>query len=117
MYLTLSVVLSSIAILLIYNFQKQKLKFKNGLYDIGSCIEKEQIRYHLVIEWRHGRYLDTRKLPIKPILLLPTEIKKQLFKTFDDYETARHALETLKININHTSVIKDRSKKRNTFAV
>lgn len=117
MYLIATIVLSCITIFFAYSVHKQKSKLKNNLYDICSSLDEKGTKYHLVIEWGHGKYIDTRKLSLIPVFTLLPGKKEELSKTFDDYESAHNALETFKQRINHLSTQKDRSKKRNTFAV
>jgi len=89
--------LSILVISFIYSIQKRN-KFKSAVYNISSHTEDNYTEYYLVVEMRHGQFLDARRLPKFFQLFIPTKIASLLNSTYTDFESAQKSLQEVKQN-------------------
>ena len=88
-------VLSSIAFTIYFSIQRRN-KFKTAAYNISTHSKESLTEYYLVVEMRHGQFLDARKLSIIEQLFIPNHIVSLLRNTYNDYESAEKSLQELK---------------------
>lgn len=102
MFYNLFIILITICFIsyLIYSYLKKRDRFKNGIYDIGTCYKNNKTKYYFRMERRHGRYIDARKLSEKSISTIPNELGVILTNTYNDYESAQASLQKFKRKIN-----------------
>lgn len=81
-----------------FSLQKRK-NLKNGIYDISACPEDNATKYFLVIESKHGRYFDTRKLSKLSYFFIPNDVIHILKTTYNDYDSARKSLQEFRKKI------------------
>ena len=81
---------------IIYLFISERNKYKTSAYSISACIDANTTRYYLVIESKHGKFLDTRELSKISLFLTPNNISPILTTTYSDYESAQNSLQELR---------------------
>ena len=89
--------LSILAFSFFYSIQTRK-KFKSAAYNISSHSTETLTEYYLVVEMKHGQFLDARKLPKFFQLFVPSKISPLLNHTYTDLESAEKSLKEVKLN-------------------
>ena len=79
----------------VYHAIQKRNKFRTAIYDI-SLYSSDAPKYHLVIEMKHGQYVDTRKLSVIDFLFIPNNIIPLLKSTYSNYDSAHNSLQELK---------------------
>lgn len=99
MYTYIIYILAIIGIFILYKFLLKKKKFRKGIYEISVRYKNEIPTYYFMMEWRPGKFIDTRKLTKSNFLFIPEEACSILKKTYHDYESAQSALEEFRTKI------------------
>jgi hypothetical protein len=78
---------------------KKRNKFKKGVYEISAYYTDSTTKYYIVMESRHGKFIDARKLSKESLLLIPLNIRPLLTTTYNNYESAQKSLQKFKAKI------------------
>ena len=89
--------ISILAVSFVYTIQ-QRNKFKSAAYNISSNTNETITEYYLVVEMKHGQFLDARRLPKFFQLFIPSKITTLLNNTYTDIEAAQKSLQEVKQN-------------------
>lgn len=99
MYNYIIFTLSILGLFILYKFILKKRKFRKGIYEISVRYKKEIPTYYFMMEWRPGKFIDTRKLTKSNFLFISKDACSILKKTYHDYESAQMALEEFRTKI------------------
>ena len=87
-------------------FLKQLKKFKTNAFHINVFEKNDKASFFISIEWEHGKYIDTRKLPNFYLACIPKELAALLLTTFEREEQAYEALKTYQSKIKNTGILR-----------
>ena len=99
-YLSTTVTIA-LAALTVFYFLTMRKKFKKAVYNISTCSQTRDKEFYLVVEMKHGQYIDTRKLSYLELLFIPNGITSLLKQTYNDYDTALLSLREVKYKSVH----------------
>lgn len=100
MYTPTQIILLIILSLIVLSFYlsiQQINKFKTAAYNISTQTTEKITKYYLVVEMKHGQYIDTRKLSNLTHLFISKHITPLLKATYDNYESAEKSLQEIKL--------------------
>ena len=99
--MTTTLIVSMVTVIAFVYFSKAKRlkKLRTNIYEIGSYLENGNMRYYIVMEQSHGRFMDSRKLPNSYKRLLPVDARNIIEKSYEDENEVIAALESYKKKI------------------
>lgn len=80
----------------IYYYILRRNKFKTAILNISVCSKDTETKYYLMIEIKHGKNMDARKLSKTALLFIPNNSIPLLKQTYNDYESAEKSIIKLK---------------------
>lgn len=99
--MTTTLITSTVALVAFVYFSKAKRlkKLRNNIYEIGSYLENGNMRYYIVMEQSHGKFVDSRKLPKSYKRIMPEDARDIIEKSYEDENEVIAALEAYKKKI------------------
>lgn len=94
-HLTLLVIIGSILCLFSLHIRN---KFKNAVYHISKQSQAGNNDFYIVIEWKHGKYRDARRLSRFNFFFIPNHIASSLKGTYQNFDIALLELNNVKHN-------------------
>ena len=91
--------ITTLLILTAYFFvlrMKRLKKLKNSIYEISSYSRNGTLRYYIVMEQSHGKFIDSRKLPKVYKRIMPEDARAIIEKSYDNESDVIDALQSYK---------------------